>query len=167
LHNWVLPDHWRVWWGYGLYFLLSACAQFFFSGAVVFWPARWILQAGIAGNAALLLLYTTTRTVGIPLFGPAAGQVESVGWFDLLTAATELGLIVVLLRLLRATAAPHRSRPTQKWDLHTHASLDSFASRRVENDRSRGRVSTASIAAAPLQRGRRDRDQSADHAVQK
>jgi hypothetical protein len=115
LHNWVLPDHWRIWWGYGLYFLLSACAQFGFSGALVLWPrARWFIPVGIAGNAAMLGLYAITRTIGIPIFGPAAGQVESVGWFDVLTAATEIALIVVLVGLLRASAKPRRSGPIQR-----------------------------------------------------
>lgn len=110
LHNWVLPEHWRVWWGYGLYFLLAACAQFFYSGAVVLWPARWIARVGIVGNTSLLVLYVITRTTGIPIFGPAAGQVESVGFLDLLTAAAEVALIVVLMGLQRTSSGRRGAR---------------------------------------------------------
>ena len=111
LHNWVLPEHYREWWGYGLYFLVAAAAQGFGAGLLLFWPRRWVLLLGILGNSAILVLYAITRTVGIPVFGPAAGQVEPVGPLDLATAAAELGLVIVLVQLVRKRP---RARPTAR-----------------------------------------------------
>ncbi|MGG7382809.1 hypothetical protein ACQ7B2_30060, partial [Escherichia coli] len=36
LHNWVLPEHYREWWGYGMYFFVATAGQVFFSGALLF-----------------------------------------------------------------------------------------------------------------------------------
>ena len=70
-------------------------------------------MAGLLGNGAIVGLYLVTRTVGIPLLGPAAGVVEAVGWGDLVSKFAELGLIVCLLRLLRANRVSARDeQPT-------------------------------------------------------
>jgi hypothetical protein len=113
VHNWAQPAHFREWWGYGLAFFLMAAAQGFFSGAVLFWPRRSVFVAGIAGNAAILALYALTRTVGIPLVGPQAGQVEAVGFADLAAAIAEVALLIALVQLLRAppARAPAPDRP--------------------------------------------------------
>jgi hypothetical protein len=101
LHDWLLPDHYLEWWGYGLYFLVAGVAQAFCAGLLLLWPRRWVFLVGILGNSSILLLYTVTRTLGVPFFGPAAWQVESVGMLDLLTAAAELALVLVLVKLVR------------------------------------------------------------------
>jgi peptidoglycan/LPS O-acetylase OafA/YrhL len=112
LHNWVLPEHYREWWGYGLYFLVATTAQAFCAGLLLFWPRRWIFRIGILGNSAILVLYAVTRTLGIPFFGPAAGLLEPVGALDLVTAATELCLVLVLVQLDRqAQPARPAARP--------------------------------------------------------
>jgi hypothetical protein len=102
LHDLVLPAHYREWWGYGAYFIAATAAQAFFSGALLFWPRRSVLLAGIIGNGAMLTLYALTRVIGIPFFGPDAGQVEPIGAIDLLTAGAELTLVAILVRLVRA-----------------------------------------------------------------
>jgi hypothetical protein len=57
-------------------------------------------------NSAIVLLYLVTRVVGIPLFGPEAGEVEGVGIIDVCATSSEAAIIValgvlVLLRLAR------------------------------------------------------------------
>ena len=99
LHNWVLPEHYQEWWGYGAFFLISAAAQAFYAGLLLLWPGGWTFRLGIVGNTAILVLYAVTRTLGVPLLGPNAGQVEPVGVPDLASAAAELGLVIVLIRL--------------------------------------------------------------------
>jgi hypothetical protein len=112
VHNWALPPHFREWWGYGLALFLMAAAQGFYSGAVLLWPRRSVLVAGIAGNAAILVLYVVTRTLGVPLVGPHAGQVEAVAMPDLAAAIAEAALVIALVRLLRdlpaGASAPDR-----------------------------------------------------------
>jgi spore coat protein A, manganese oxidase len=111
LHDWVLPEHYRDWWGYGLFFLVAAVAQAFYAGMLLLWPRRWVCLVGIAGNTALLGLYMLTRTLGVPfvpLLGPYAGTVEPVGVPDLASAAAEVGLVLILVRLV--VKAPHATR---------------------------------------------------------
>jgi len=55
---------------------------------------------GIAGNSAIVLLYLLTRVVGIPLFGPEAGEVEGVGVIDLRVTSSEVAIVVALGELL-------------------------------------------------------------------
>jgi hypothetical protein len=102
LHDLALPAHYLAWWGYGAYFIAATAAQAFYSGALLFWPTKSVLLAGIAGNCAMLALYAVTRGIGIPFFGPEAGQVEPFGAIDLLTAAAEAALVAILVHLLRA-----------------------------------------------------------------
>jgi hypothetical protein len=105
VHNWVLPAHFAEWWGYGLAFLVMAAAQGFYSGLLLLGPGRSVFAAGIAGNAAILALYALTRTLGVPLLGPHAGQVEAVALPDLAAAVAEVALVVALVRLLRGLPA--------------------------------------------------------------
>ncbi len=121
LHGVVTQEHFDEWWGYGAFFVVAAVAQMGY--AVVLTLAPWRSGAasgllahfgtraesvfyllGVAGNAALVALYIVTRTVGIPFFGPGAGEVEAVEGIDVLSKATELALIGVLLLMLRLAA---------------------------------------------------------------
>src|SRR3712207_9134364 len=64
-------------------------------------PSRpLLLLLGVGGNLSIVVLYLLTRTVGIPFFGPHAGEVEGVGVADLSATAAELALVVALLAAL-------------------------------------------------------------------
>src|SRR5215218_7861729 len=76
IHLWVIPEHFEEWWGYGTFFLISAAAQGVYAAALPHWPRRPLLLLGIGGNVSIIILYLLTRTVGIPFFGPHAGEVE-------------------------------------------------------------------------------------------
>ncbi len=100
IHLWVMPEHFEEWWGYGAFFLISAVAQGAYSAAILRWPRRPLLLLGIGGNVSIIVLYLLTRTVGIPYFGPHAGEVEGVGVSDLFATTAELALVVALLAVL-------------------------------------------------------------------
>ena len=100
IHLWVIPEHFEEWWGYGAFFLVSAVAQGAYSAALLRWSRRPLLLVGIGGNVSIIVLYLLPRTVGIPLFGPHAGEVEGVGVADLFATTSELALVVVLLGVL-------------------------------------------------------------------
>ena len=100
IHLWVIPEHFEEWWGYGAFFLISAVAQGAYTGALLRWPRRPLLLLGIGGNVSIIVLYLLTRTVGIPFFGPHAGEVEGVGVADLCATTSELALVVALLWVL-------------------------------------------------------------------
>lgn len=118
LHGLVTPQHFGEWWGYGAFFVVAALAQMGYALILVIAPWQYdttggvrpdrgkrIASAyyllGVAGNAAIVGFYVVTRTVGIPFFGPEAGEVEPVGVIDLVSKAAELTLIALLLRLYR------------------------------------------------------------------
>jgi hypothetical protein len=60
---------------------------------------REVLWAGILGNAAIIVLWMVTRTLGIPL-GPEAGMIEEIGVLDLTSKIAELAVIICLAVLL-------------------------------------------------------------------
>ena len=100
IHLWVIPEHFEEWWGYGVFFLISAVAQGAYTAALLRWPRRPLLLLGIGGNVWIIVLYLLTRTVGIPFFGPHAGEVEGVGVADLFATTSELALVVALIWVL-------------------------------------------------------------------
>jgi len=109
IHLWATPEHFEEWWGYGAFFLVAALAQVLYAPLVLAWPTRMVLLGGIAGSLAIVALYLLTRTVGIPLFGPGAGEVEGVGFMDLCATASEVGIAVALgAALLRETTTERR-----------------------------------------------------------
>ena len=108
VHLWVTPEHFEEWWGYGAFFLVAAAAQILYVPIVVLLPTRIVLLGGIAGNLAIVMLYLLTRTVGIPFFGPEAGEVEGFGFVDVCATASELGIAVALGAALLRNAPPER-----------------------------------------------------------
>jgi FtsP/CotA-like multicopper oxidase with cupredoxin domain len=103
-HVWAMPEHFEEWWGYGIFFLIAAAAQAGFGLALLRWRGRSLLLLGVVGNLSIVSLWAVTRTVGIPFFGPHAGEVEGVGAVDVLATAAELALVTVLLAALLASA---------------------------------------------------------------
>ena len=110
IHLWVMPEHFEEWWGYGIFFLVSAVAQMLYVPLLLSWPNRMILLLGIGGNLAIALLYLLMRTVGIPVFGPHAGEVEEVGFTDLCATTSELGIAVALGAVLLRGLSSERRR---------------------------------------------------------
>jgi hypothetical protein len=109
IHLWVTPEHFEEWWGYGAFFLVAAAAQILYVPIVLLLPTRIVLLGGIVGNLAIVVLYLLTRTVGIPVFGAEAGEVERVGFIDLCATTSEVGIAVALgAALLRKTARERR-----------------------------------------------------------
>ncbi len=100
IHLSVMPEHFEEWWGYGAFFLVLALAQGAYGAALLRRPSRPLLLLGIGGNLSIVALYLLTRTVGIPFFGPHAGEVEGVGIADLSATAAELALVVMIGALL-------------------------------------------------------------------
>jgi hypothetical protein len=110
VHLWATPEHFEEWWGYGTFFLVSAAAQALYAPLLLRWPNRTILLLGVAGNLAIVSLYLLTRTVGIPLFGPHAGEAEGVGFTDLCATTSELGIILALGAVLLRNLPSERRR---------------------------------------------------------
>lgn len=127
LHGGVTGAHFTEWFGYGLFFLVATATQFVWGGFLLLRyfeakaaqhdpfprvggsrlevPYYW---AGVIGNLLIAGMYFVTRTVGIPFFGPEAGEVEGWDAFGLITTTLELLLIALLLVLILKSAAPRR-----------------------------------------------------------
>lgn len=124
VHGLVTPEHFEEWWGYGLFFFVAAFAQVVYGVLLLLRPWAYdatggerndpetdrhtvaYYVAGIAGNLAIIALWVVTRTIGIPFFGPDAGEVEEVTLISLMSKAIEAALIVCLMVLMRRTPAP-------------------------------------------------------------
>ncbi|MBI1730968.1 hypothetical protein HY229_00980 [Candidatus Acetothermia bacterium] len=117
IHGANAPEHLSEWWGYGTFFLLAAMAQMVFAIVLLLQPwkydakgadrpdperyAKPVYLTGIWLSAFLILLYVITRTIGIPLFGPGAGEIESVTVLGVASKVFEGALIIVLAMLIR------------------------------------------------------------------
>lgn len=124
LHGLNVSEHLAEWWGYGLFFLFAAAAQFVFGLVLMVRPwdydptggrrdgsryARPVHLAGAWANGFLVVLYLVTRTVGIPFFGPEAGQAEPFSAIGLVTKAVEAALVFILVRSSRRNGRPEAS----------------------------------------------------------
>jgi hypothetical protein len=109
VHLWVTPEHFEEWWGYGAFFLVAAVAQVLYVPLLIRWPNRTVLLLGIVGNSAIVLLYLLTRVVGIPLFGPEAGEIEGVGIIDVCATMSEAAIVVALGGLVLMGIARERA----------------------------------------------------------
>jgi hypothetical protein len=118
VHGALVRDHLEEWWGYGLFFLLAGFAQLLFGLALLTdavnpkdsgprWEAarHWLYVIGLVVNVGLIALYVVSRTTGIPFFGPEAGQVEDVGFVDVVSKLLEALAVVALAVLLRQPRA--------------------------------------------------------------
>lgn len=79
---------------------MAAVAQIGYIPLLLRWPNRTVFVLGLAGNSAIILLYLLTRVVGIPLFGPEAGEVEGVGIIDVCATVSEAAIVITIGALL-------------------------------------------------------------------
>ena len=100
IHLWTAPEHLGEWWGYGAFFPAASLGQGLYAASLLLLHglgrSRSLFLLGAVGNLALVALYVVTRTVGIPLLGPHAGEVEGISPLGLAATASELALVVAL-----------------------------------------------------------------------
>jgi len=101
VHFVYTPDHWWVWWGYGLFFLGAGLLQTGLGVLLVLRrPPVAVTLAAIAGNAAIIVIYAISRTPYGALIGPMRGHSELPGLVDMATTMGELVTVIALLALL-------------------------------------------------------------------
>jgi hypothetical protein len=118
VHGLITQEHFKEWWGYGLFFMGAAVCLIGYGLALItdainarYTPGdvqrlrRIMYFAGVAGTVGLLTLYTLTRTAGIP-FGPGAGTVETVAGPDVIANLTEVAAAIGLILLLWKAQPP-------------------------------------------------------------
>ncbi|MFL6021711.1 MAG: hypothetical protein ACJ72O_00075 [Marmoricola sp.] len=103
VHAAVGPEHFREEVLFGIFFAGAALAQVGWSLLMAVRPSRALLVAAVVGNAAVLLLWLITRTVGLPGLLPTP---EAVGPWDLCCGAWELIVVISASRVLRSDVEP-------------------------------------------------------------
>ena len=90
------PEHVEELGDLGLGFYWAAIFQAGWALAYLARPHPTLAWIGIAGNAAIVLAWAWTRTVGLPV-GADAGHAEAIGVPDLIATLFQLGLVAILL----------------------------------------------------------------------
>lgn len=113
IHLVAAPEHLQEWWGYGYFFIGAGVAQLLYAQLLFREPRRprAFYTVGLGATVAIIALYVVTRTIGIPFFGPAAGEVEAVSPLDVLSKLVELALVVVLAILVFAPRSEGLASP--------------------------------------------------------
>ena len=92
IHAAVTTEHFQEAFIYGAFFLSASTIQTGWSAVLVYRPNRRLLWFGVWGNAATVLLWVFTRTVGVPL-GPHSGT-EAIGTYDVVSCVLEVAIVV-------------------------------------------------------------------------
>lgn len=111
IHLAVIDEHFRADPISGLFFVVAAVFQL--SWAVLFGrrPQRAVHLVGGVGNAAIIVVWLLTRTLGLP-FGEHAGIAEPIGVADLFATLFELGIVATTLALVLARRGRAIDRPS-------------------------------------------------------
>lgn len=118
VHAAVAPAHLDGQVVIGAFFGVTAVLQLAWAATAVVRPSLTLLQSAVVGNAVVLALWLTTRTVGLPGVLP---RPEAVGPWDLACAAWEVVVVVTCVRLVQAspTTAGLRLQPWDTWSTGT------------------------------------------------
>jgi hypothetical protein len=113
IHLAVISQHLAEYWLYGVFFIVVGIAQLGWALVVPRVRPRWLLLAGAAGNAAVVVAWLVTRTTG-SLVGPDASMPARAGFGDVVCTIIEGAIVVGTLgalgRRLRAPAGPPGER---------------------------------------------------------
>ena len=113
IHFAVAFPHLREWWVYGIFFVATGWLQLAWSALSPRSADRRLLWAGAAGNLAVVMLWGTTRSTGLP-FGPEPGEAEAISASDAIATALE-ALAVAGCAVALVTHAP--SVHAARWPL--------------------------------------------------
>ena len=120
VHGAVTPHHSHEAAVLGWFFAVLCLAQLAWVVVLLVHPVRAVVTAGVVGNLGVVLLWTWTRAVGVPL-GVAGGGRERVTPWDLTATALEVVLVLAgLAWVYSATGASSSPRvAASKWDRST------------------------------------------------
>lgn len=108
IHLWVLPGQLVAAMLPGAFFFLVAAGQGLLGASLLFGADRWALRLGLLLNVFAVIVWTLTRLVSVPeIFEPLRLPVDGLG---LLATATEVTLVVLLVRLRRYLPPTKRGR---------------------------------------------------------
>jgi hypothetical protein len=104
IHFAVAGEHFAEYWAFGVFMLAAAWLQLAWAVGLLIRPSRAVIAIGAVLNAAIVVVYLVTRTVG-DVIGPTPHTVEPVGFGDSFCTACEViivaGSVLLLIRPLR------------------------------------------------------------------
>jgi hypothetical protein len=112
IHASVSGEHFREAFIFGAFFTVAAAAQVAWGILLLHRPSRALLALEAIGNAAVIALWTITRTVGLPV-GPEQWRSEAIGTLDVVSTLFEVVIVVMAVTLL-VRNAPRRRGPAQR-----------------------------------------------------
>jgi hypothetical protein len=89
IHFAVAPEHFAEWWGLGLFFVVCGQVQIGWALLLGRFRGRCMLAVGATGSLFLVLLWSLSRTAGLPV-GPDPGLPEPASLPDVLSVLLEL-----------------------------------------------------------------------------
>jgi hypothetical protein len=105
VHLAVVREHLEQWWVFGVFFAVVGAAQIVWALLALAADRAPFLRLVVAGNLALVALWATTRTTGIPI-GPERWAPEPAGRADVLCIVLELATVVALAVAARGVRRP-------------------------------------------------------------
>jgi hypothetical protein len=99
IHASVSADHFQEAFIYGAFFLAASTLQAGWAVLIIYRPTRTLLVVAAATNAAIMILWTVTRTVGLPI-GPQAWRPEPIGALDATSTLLEFAIVIGAVTLL-------------------------------------------------------------------
>jgi hypothetical protein len=109
IHVMAGAHHFAEWWLFGVGFMVMAVAQVVSAASLALSTARPALGAAAALNAAIVVLWAWSRTLGLPI-GPEAGTAEGIGVADVMASVTEAIIVAATIASLRGAPATTLSR---------------------------------------------------------
>jgi hypothetical protein len=94
VHVAVCPEHFHEALRLGVFFVIASLTQTGWAVLLVRRPSRVMFAIGLAGNLGMVVLWTLTRTVGLPFH---LAEVEAVGVVDAIATSAEIVTIVSCL----------------------------------------------------------------------
>lgn len=129
VHAVAVPHHAEENVLFGVFFFLSACVQLLWCTLALLAPTRSLLRWGAVVDVALVVLWATTRTVGLPglLEGP-----EAVGSWDVAAKLWEVVALLCTVALLHRTGTatahdPRNHRHRRSWLVYSFLSVSAAA----------------------------------------
>lgn len=107
IHIAVVPEHFAESAPEGIAFAMLALFQLATGALLLLGPSDRVKVAIIVANLGATLMWTITRTTGVPFISELASP-EAIALRDLVATAFEVAIVVVLLGLPRATARADR-----------------------------------------------------------
>ena len=102
IHFAVIGEHFAEYWAFGTFFLVLAWFQAAWAVLVVTRPSRSLLLIGAIVNAAVVVIWLWSRTLGLPI-GPEAGETEPAQLIDVVATVAEGLLVLGCLAMLEVS----------------------------------------------------------------